>query len=73
MLSEVVAVTVSDDADISAWSNDEDVTIRLVRGIVAGCRAGTQPFSSLEEACNTQRMIDAIYASAASGQSVDVA
>jgi pyruvate dehydrogenase E2 component (dihydrolipoamide acetyltransferase) len=37
--SEVVAVTVSDDADIGAWSAEEDVTIRLIRGIVAGARA----------------------------------
>ncbi len=46
---------------------------RQLASFVAGCRAGTQPFSSLDEACNTQRMIDAIYASAASGQSVEVA
>jgi pyruvate dehydrogenase E2 component (dihydrolipoamide acetyltransferase) len=37
--AEVVAVTVSDDADIHAWSKGEDVTLRLVRAIVAGCQA----------------------------------
>jgi pyruvate dehydrogenase E2 component (dihydrolipoamide acetyltransferase) len=37
--SEVVAVTVSDDADIGAWGADEDVMARLIRAIVAGCRA----------------------------------
>ncbi len=36
---EVVPATVSDDADISAWRQGEDVTIRLVRAIAAGCRA----------------------------------
>jgi 2-oxoisovalerate dehydrogenase E2 component (dihydrolipoyl transacylase) len=35
---EVAAATVVDDADIDAWSQGTDVTIRLVRSIVAGCR-----------------------------------
>jgi pyruvate dehydrogenase E2 component (dihydrolipoamide acetyltransferase) len=37
--AEVVAVTVSDDADIERWRADEDVTVRLVRAIVVACRA----------------------------------
>ncbi len=37
--AEVVAVTVSDDADVDAWTPDEDTTVRLIRAIVAGCRA----------------------------------
>jgi pyruvate dehydrogenase E2 component (dihydrolipoamide acetyltransferase) len=37
--AEVVGVTVSDDADIHHWSADEDVTLRLVRAIVAACQA----------------------------------
>ena len=37
--SEVVAVTVSDDTDITDWRKGEDVTIRLIRAIVAGARA----------------------------------
>lgn len=43
--SEVAAATVMDDADIHAWkptpagSGGHDVTIRLVRALVAGCRA----------------------------------
>lgn len=36
---EVAAATVMDDADIDAWAADADVTIRLVRALVAGCRA----------------------------------
>lgn len=46
---------------------------RQLRSFVDGCKSGRQPFSSLEQACNTQRMIDAIYASAERDQSVDVA
>ena len=36
--AEVVPVTVNDDADIDAWSKSEDVTIRLIRAIVCGCK-----------------------------------
>jgi 2-oxoisovalerate dehydrogenase E2 component (dihydrolipoyl transacylase) len=37
--SEVAAATVIDDADIHAWQPHTDVTIRLIRALVAGCRA----------------------------------
>ncbi|MFB9123690.1 2-oxo acid dehydrogenase subunit E2 [Paraburkholderia dipogonis] len=37
--SEVAAATVIDDADIHAWPARTDVTIRLIRALVAGCRA----------------------------------
>ena len=46
---------------------------RQLQVFVEACRTGTLPFCSLAEACNTQRMIEAIYASAASGNPVDVA
>lgn len=36
--SEVVPVTVTEDADIEAWK-DGDTTIRLIRALVAGCHA----------------------------------
>lgn len=36
---EVVHATVQDEADIEAWPADEDVTSRLVRALVAGCKA----------------------------------
>ncbi len=37
--AEVVAVTVSDDADVNAWAPEADTTTRLIRAIVVGCRA----------------------------------
>lgn len=37
--AEVVPVTVSDDADAGDWGADANVTLRLIRAIVAGCRA----------------------------------
>ncbi len=36
--AEVVPVTINDDADIDAWAKEEDVTIRLIRAIVSGCK-----------------------------------
>jgi predicted dehydrogenase len=45
---------------------------RQLRSFVDACRTGRLPFCSLFEACNTQRMIEGIYASAASGDPVDV-
>jgi len=37
--SEVVPVTISDDADIAAWSDNADITIRLIRAIATACKA----------------------------------
>lgn len=35
----VVPITLSDDADISAWGDQEDMTIRLIRAVVAGYKS----------------------------------
>ncbi|MEE8270860.1 MAG: dihydrolipoamide acetyltransferase family protein [Alphaproteobacteria bacterium] len=37
--AEVASATVVDDADIDAWPAKEDVTIRLIRALMAGCEA----------------------------------
>ncbi len=37
--AEVVRTTVTDEADLGAWRSQGDVTMRLIRAIVAGCRA----------------------------------
>ena len=37
--AEIVPATVSDEADIEAWPPGSDITIRLVRAVVAGCAA----------------------------------
>jgi pyruvate dehydrogenase E2 component (dihydrolipoamide acetyltransferase) len=37
--AEIVPATVSDEADIEAWPPRTDITIRLIRAIVAGCAA----------------------------------
>lgn len=37
--AEVVPATLMDDADIGDWDNDENISVRLMRAIVAGCTA----------------------------------
>jgi len=37
--AEIVPATVSDEADIAAWTPQSDVTIRLIRAVAAGCAA----------------------------------
>jgi pyruvate dehydrogenase E2 component (dihydrolipoamide acetyltransferase) len=37
--AEVAAATIMDDVDVEAWPAGADTTIRLVRALVAGCRA----------------------------------
>jgi len=36
---EVVAATVTDEADVAAWPEGTDVTIRLIRAVTAACQA----------------------------------
>jgi predicted dehydrogenase len=45
---------------------------RQLRAFETSCRTGQLPFCSLDEAVNTQRMIEGIYASAASGRPFEV-
>ncbi|WP_261844035.1 dihydrolipoamide acetyltransferase family protein [Aliamphritea ceti] len=37
--AEVVPVTLNDDVDISGWTGKQDITMRLMHAIAAGCRA----------------------------------
>jgi len=37
--AEVAPATLTDEADVETWSDKTDVTVRLVRAIVAACRA----------------------------------
>lgn len=35
---QIVPVTLMDDADISAWYGQQDITVRIIRAIIAACR-----------------------------------
>ena len=36
---EIVPATVTDEADIQSWPESSDITVRLIRAVVAGCQA----------------------------------
>jgi 2-oxoisovalerate dehydrogenase E2 component (dihydrolipoyl transacylase) len=46
---EVVPATLHDEADVESWSSD-DVTLRLIRAMVAGCSAEPRLNASFDEA-----------------------
>jgi 2-oxoisovalerate dehydrogenase E2 component (dihydrolipoyl transacylase) len=56
--SQVVPATVMDEADISAWEGD--VSVRLVRAIVAGCRAAPGLNAWFESDGETLRVLSRI-------------
>lgn len=37
--AEIVPVTLQDDADIHKWAKDTDIMARIIRALIAGCRA----------------------------------
>ncbi len=37
--AEVAAATIMDDADVHAWADDADPSVRLIRAVAAGCQA----------------------------------
>lgn len=59
--AEVVPVTLSDDADIDAWPPGADVTLRLVRAVVAGCRAEPALNAWYDSHAIGRRVIDKVH------------
>jgi len=58
--AEVVPATVIDDADIEAWPAGEDVTLRLIRAVVAGCRAEPALNAWFDSAAGGRRLNETI-------------
>jgi pyruvate dehydrogenase E2 component (dihydrolipoamide acetyltransferase) len=52
---EVVPATLQDDADIERWLANEDVTIRLIRAVIAGCTAEPALNASFDAAATALR------------------
>jgi pyruvate dehydrogenase E2 component (dihydrolipoamide acetyltransferase) len=50
---EVVHATLHDEADVDGWSDQEDVTCRLIRAVVAGCAAEPALNASFDAATST--------------------
>ncbi len=59
--SEVAPATVIDDADVHAWAPDSDVTIRLIRALVAGCRASPGLNAWYESHTMGRRVLEKIH------------
>jgi len=57
---EVAAATVMDDADVHAWPPGTDATIRLVRAIVAGCKAAPELNALYDAAAVARRVLKKI-------------
>ena len=59
--ARVVPVTVTEDADIGDWSGSEDVTVRLVRAVVAGCAASPALNAWLDGDAGRRTLHDAVH------------
>jgi len=57
---EVPAATIMDDADVQAWPPGTDATIRLVRALVAGCRAAPELNALYDGAAVARRLLKTI-------------
>jgi 2-oxoisovalerate dehydrogenase E2 component (dihydrolipoyl transacylase) len=52
---EIVPASLHDEADVEGWARQEDVTVRLLRAIIAGCRAEPSLNSSFDAAALSMR------------------
>ncbi len=57
---EVVPATITDEADIEAWPDKTDVTIRLIRAVAAGCKASPSLNAWLDAETMTRRVHERI-------------
>ena len=58
--SEIVAATVTDEADIDDWRQGEDTTIRLARAIAAACKAEPALNAWYNSATRERRLIERV-------------
>jgi pyruvate dehydrogenase E2 component (dihydrolipoamide acetyltransferase) len=57
---EVVPATVTDEADVEAWPEGTDVTIRLIGAVIAACRASPSLNAWFDAASETRRLHERI-------------
>jgi 2-oxoisovalerate dehydrogenase E2 component (dihydrolipoyl transacylase) len=57
----VVPAGVSDDADVSSWAADSDVTARLIRALIVGCRAEPALNATFDGEALARRLNDAVH------------
>lgn len=59
--AEVVPVTLVDEADIDAWPAGADITLRLIRALIAGCRAEPSLNAWYDGHAMGRRVLEAIH------------
>ena len=59
--ARVVPVTVNEDADIGDWRIGEDVTVRLIRAVAAGCAASPALNAWLDEGATRRTLHGAVH------------
>jgi pyruvate dehydrogenase E2 component (dihydrolipoamide acetyltransferase) len=57
---EVAAATIMDDADMETWAEGQNITVRLLRALVAGCRAEPALNAWYEGHSMTRQLVDRI-------------
>lgn len=63
--AEIAATTLMEDADVSDWTEGQDISLRLIRAIIAGC--GAEPnlnawYDSNEEGLRLHKKVDLGFA-----------
>lgn len=58
---EVAMVTVYDDADINAWKDRGDITVRLIRAIVAGAKAEPALNALFDPAVPARKLMEQVH------------
>lgn len=59
--AEVVPATVNDQADIDAWGDDQQPTLRLIRAIVAACEASPALNAWYDGRETSRRLVNAVH------------
>ena len=59
--AEVASVTIMDDADVEAWPEGTALMPRLVRGLLAGCRAEPGLNAWYDKQANARRVFDDVH------------
>ena len=58
--AEIVPATVTDEAIVDAWLPDADPTLRLIRAVVAGCRAAPELNAWFDSSSGSRRLHEKI-------------
>jgi pyruvate dehydrogenase E2 component (dihydrolipoamide acetyltransferase) len=58
--AEVAAATIMDDADMETWAEGQNITVRLLRALVAGCRAEPALNAWYDGRSMTHRLVERI-------------